>query len=66
MYRDLTGGCVLDVIGVSSIFRLARKVTTLTWVFPTFVLICEDRDPWREWKSGRVHGSITEVELLKL
>ena len=33
--------CVLDVIGVSSIFRLTRKNEDLTGVLPTFVLTCE-------------------------
>ena len=45
--------CVLDVMGVSSTFRLTRKSVSLPRVLPTVGLNCEDRDERQKWKSPR-------------
>ena len=44
--------CDLEDIGVSSMFRLIRRVSTLVRMWPTLDLICEENTVWRKWKEN--------------
>jgi hypothetical protein len=43
--------CDLEDIGVPSIFKMIRKVTTLVSMLSTLVLSCEENTVWWKWKN---------------
>jgi hypothetical protein len=53
--------CDLETIGSPSIFKLIRKVSVLSRMFPTLVLNCESCGG-----RGRIHWKVPQCELLKL